>query len=77
MADTLSSSWNTPETATRVQQAMQEAFAAQYRPTTSTAALSDADVRRIADAVADELERRATHPLRVTAEDLRRWGIRG
>ena len=80
MADPFSALWDDPDgsvSAARSQRAMQEALMAQYRPTTSTAALSDADVQRIAAAVADELERRAAHPLRVTAGDLRRWGIRG
>ena len=36
-------------------------------------AMSDNDVRRIAEAVVDEQERRAAHPLRVTAADVRRW----
>lgn len=37
------------------------------------ARLSDPDVQRIAEAVADELDRRARHPLRVTEADKRRW----
>lgn len=37
------------------------------------APLSEADIRRIAVAVCDEQERRASHPLRVTAADVRRW----
>ena len=35
--------------------------------------LSDGDIRRIAEAVVDEQERRAAHPLRVTPADVRRW----
>lgn len=31
------------------------------------------DVQRIAEAIVDEQERRAAHPLRVTAADVRRW----
>lgn len=34
--------------------------------------LTESDVARIASAVADELERRAAHPLRVTPADLAR-----
>lgn len=37
------------------------------------APLSDAEIQRIAEAVCDEQERRASHPLRVTAADVRRW----
>lgn len=35
--------------------------------------LTNTDVQRIAEAVVDEQERRAAHPLRVTADDVRRW----
>ena len=59
--------------AAQSQRAMQEALMAQYRPTSSTAPLSDADIRRIAAAVCDEQERRESSPLRVTAADVRRW----
>lgn len=42
-----------------------------YRPTPP--AMSNDDVQRIAEAIVDEQERRAAHPLRVTAADVRRW----
>lgn len=42
-----------------------------YRPTAT--ALTDTEIQRIAEAVVDEQERRASHPLFVSAEDRRRW----
>ena len=42
-------------------------------PSATPTSLSESDVQRIAEAVVDEQERRASHPLRVTAGDVRRW----
>jgi len=45
-----------------------------YAPSyTAPAGLTPDDMRRIAEAVCDEQERREASPLRVTAEDRRRW----
>lgn len=44
-----------------------------YGATTAPVSLTDSDIRRIAAAVCDEQERRAAHPLMVTAADVRRW----
>ena len=60
--------------AARTHRYLTETLMQASRPySTAPPRLSDEDVQRIAEAVVDEQERRASHPLQVTAADVRRW----
>ena len=74
MMDTL---WDTDGTVSlaRGQAELARLMQDQYRAagTAHHRDLTDAEVARIAVAVCDEMERRASHPLRVTEHDRRHW----